>query len=95
MKAVHSALAARGISAPVMMVRSDGSLMVDSLAHTRPVETILSGPAASVLGGRALTDCEECLIVDMGGTTTDISLMKGGLPAMSNGGIRIGGCVRR
>ena len=91
MRAVHSALAARGISAPVMMVRSDGSLMADSLARLRPVETILSGPAASVLGGRALTDCGDCLIVDMGGTTTDISLMKGGMPAMSSGGIRIGG----
>jgi N-methylhydantoinase A/oxoprolinase/acetone carboxylase beta subunit len=91
MKAVESALAERGISAPVMMVRSDGSLMANSLARLRPVETILSGPAASVLGGRALTSCDNCLIVDMGGTTTDISLVKGGVPAMTDNGIRIGG----
>jgi N-methylhydantoinase A/oxoprolinase/acetone carboxylase beta subunit len=91
MEAVQSALLARGIATPVMMVRSDGSLMADSLARLRPVETILSGPAASVLGGRALTDSKDCLIVDMGGTTTDISLIKDGMPVMSGSGIRIGG----
>ncbi len=91
MDAVGSALSARGITAPVVMVRSDGSLMADRLAQLRPVETILSGPAASVLGGRGLTDCPMCLIVDMGGTTTDISIVKGGVPAMTPDGIRIGG----
>ncbi len=91
MDAVESALSARGITAPVVMVRSDGSLMADSLAQLRPVETILSGPAASVLGGRGLTDCPQCLIVDMGGTTTDISIVKDGVPAMTPDGIRIGG----
>lgn len=74
MNAVANALSARGIKAPVVMVRSDGSLMAGRLAQQRPVETILSGPAASVLGGRGLSDCPQCLIVDMGGTTTDISI---------------------
>lgn len=90
MEAVDKALRARGIDAPRMIVRSDGSLMVDELACTRPVETILSGPAASVLGGRELAECENCLIVDMGGTTTDISIVRDGVPGMT-GGIRIGG----
>ncbi len=91
MDAVGIALAVRGITAPVVMVRSDGSLMADRLAQLRPVETILSGPAASVLGGRGLTDSPQCLIVDMGGTTTDISIVKNGVPAMTPNGIRIGG----
>ena len=90
MKAVKTAFEQRGISAPGMIVRSDGSLMGDGLARLRPVETILSGPAASVMGSRALADRENCLIVDMGGTTTDISIVRGGEPFMS-GGIRIGG----
>lgn len=90
MEAVEAALRARHIAAPRMTVRSDGSLMSDALARTRPVETILSGPAASVLGGRALAARENCLIVDMGGTTTDISIVRSGAPAMT-GGVSIGG----
>jgi len=90
MKAVEKALAERGLNALRMIVRSDGSLMTDKLARMRPVETMLSGPAASVMGCRALADCDNCLIVDMGGTTTDISVVKNGVPMMS-GGINIGG----
>ena len=90
LEAVESVLTKRGVNIQVMIVRSDGSLMSDKLSRHRPVETILSGPAASVLGGRGLTDCEDCLIVDMGGTTTDISIIKGGIPAMVDNGIRVG-----
>lgn len=90
MAAVTEALNARGLTAKQMIVRSDGSLMSDELARTRPVETILSGPAASVMGCRALADCGDCLVVDMGGTTTDVSVVRGGIPDMS-GGISIGG----
>ena len=90
LKAVDTALTTRGINAQQVIIRSDGSLMVDTLARERPVETILSGPAASVMGCRALSSCENALIVDMGGTTTDISILRGGQPQMS-GGIRIGG----
>lgn len=89
-EAVGRALLSRGITAPVMIVRSDGSLMVDELAMSRPVETILSGPAASVSGARGLAAEDDCLIVDMGGTTTDIALTSGGRPVMTDG-IRIGG----
>lgn len=90
MGAVKAAINARSIEPPTMVVRSDGSLMSDKLSRRKPVETILSGPAASVLGGRGLTDCKDCLIVDIGGTTTDISIVEKGLPVMT-GGIRIGG----
>ena len=89
-RAVDRALTARGLGALRVVVRSDGSLMVDELARSRPVETILSGPAASVIGCRALADCDNALIVDMGGTTTDISILRDGAPQMT-GGIRIGG----
>lgn len=89
--AVGKALAERGITAPAMIVRSDGSLMTDKLSQKRPVETIHSGPAASVLGARGLTNNQNCVIVDMGGTTTDISIIKDGVPSMIQNGIRIGG----
>lgn len=90
MKSVKSALKARDLNVKAMIVRSDGSLMSDEMALLHPVKTILSGPATSIIGGRGLTGCEDCLIVDMGGTTTDVSIVKSGEPAMADG-IRIGG----
>lgn len=90
MEAVFSVMEQRGVQVPAMVVRSDGSLMMDSISRLKPVETILSGPASSVLGGRGLTDSENCLIVDIGGTTTDISIVENNVPVMT-GGIRIGG----
>ena len=90
MQSVKSALRARGLDGRMMIVRSDGSLMSEEMALLHPVKTILSGPAASIIGGKGLTDCEDCLIVDMGGTTTDVSIVKKGRPAMTDG-IKIGG----
>ena len=91
LKAVAEALDQRGIKAPAMIVRSDGSLMTDKLSKKRPVETIHSGPAASVLGARGLVSEKDCIIVDMGGTTTDISIIRDGAPSMNASGISIGG----
>ncbi len=89
MNAVGKALQKRGMDLPKMIVRSDGGLMNEHLSRSHPVETILSGPAASVFGGKWLTERDNCLIVDMGGTTTDISVVRNGLPETS-GTIRIG-----
>ena len=81
---------ARQCKAPVFVVRSDGSMMSSELSLERPVETILSGPASSVLAGKSFCDEQNYIIVDMGGTTTDISLVRGGKPVTADGGIRIG-----
>lgn len=89
LSATARALEKAGIDAPMMIVRSDGSLMGSELAADRPVETILSGPAASVHGSHELADLADGLVIDMGGTTTDISLVEGGAPVMTSG-IRIG-----
>ncbi|HOP12036.1 MAG TPA: hydantoinase/oxoprolinase family protein [Oscillospiraceae bacterium] len=89
MDAVGKALKKRGMDLPKMIVRSDGGLMNEHLSRSHPVETILSGPAASVFGGKWLTERDNCLIVDMGGTTTDISVVRNGMPETS-GTIRIG-----
>ena len=90
MQSVKSALKARDLTVKAMIVRSDGSLMSDEMALLHPVKTILSGPATSIIGGRGLTGCRDCLIIDMGGTTTDVSIVQKGEPAMADG-IRIGG----
>ncbi|MBQ2681819.1 MAG: hydantoinase/oxoprolinase family protein [Eggerthellaceae bacterium] len=88
--AIDNALAERGLSAPVSVVRSDGTLMSAELARTRPVETILSGPAASVTGAQVLSNASESLIVDIGGTTSDMSVVHEGRPNRTDG-IIIGG----
>ena len=88
--AIDRALEERGITAPVSIVRSDGTLMSEELARIRPVETILSGPAASVTGAQALAGARESLVVDIGGTTSDISIIHDNRPNRTDG-ILIGG----
>jgi N-methylhydantoinase A/oxoprolinase/acetone carboxylase beta subunit len=88
--ACQSHMARIGINAPLMVVRGDGALVSAAVARERPIETILSGPAASVAGARWLTGETEALISDIGGTTTDICLLRGGLPAIDPLGARVG-----
>ena len=80
-----------GIGAPVTAVRSDGSLMGLDLARARPIETVLSGPAASAAAAARLTDLDAALVVDMGGTTTDALFLQDGRPQASERGASIGG----
>ena len=109
MQAVHHVLEERGLRVPVSIVRSDGTIMPEEMAFSYPVETILCGPSASVVGGAALAksavdtpvneDSESDrmilqensgIVIDMGGTTTDIALIRNGEPLMAEEGIRIG-----
>lgn len=84
-------LAARGIAAPLMVVRGDGALVAARLVRERPVETILSGPAASVAGARWLTGLDRAIVSDIGGTTTDVCLLDGGRPRLDPEGAQVGG----
>ncbi len=70
--------------APLMIVKGDGSLMKAEIAIEYPVETILSGPAASVVGAGFLTGLADFVVADMGGTTTDIAVVSGGRPVISD-----------
>jgi N-methylhydantoinase A/oxoprolinase/acetone carboxylase beta subunit len=87
---VRSMLRSKGIQAPLMVVKGDGSLMHADMALERPVETILSGPAASVVGACFLTEAEDSFVIDMGGTTTDIAAMRQGQPVLNERGVRVG-----
>ena len=79
-----------GILAPLMVVRGDGALISAAQAREKPIETILSGPAASIVGARWLTGEIEAIISDIGGTTTDIAVLKGGKPAFDPRGASVG-----
>ena len=79
-----------GITAPLMVVRGDGALISSSMAKERPIETILSGPAASVVGARWMTGLDHALVSDIGGTTTDIALLRDGRPEIDPAGAQVG-----
>jgi len=84
-------LGRRGIAAPLLVVRGDGSLVSAAFAGARPVETILSGPAASVVGAHHLSGLGDAFISDIGGTTTDVACLEGGRPRLDPAGATVGG----
>jgi N-methylhydantoinase A/oxoprolinase/acetone carboxylase beta subunit len=89
--AVDAALEAHGVSRDrVMVVKGDGSQMLARVARDLPVETILSGPAASVVGAARLFHRKDAVVADMGGTTLDVARIRKGLPILSTEGARIG-----
>jgi len=83
-------LSAHGVAGTVMVVRSDGSLMSLKAAMDRPLETMLSGPAASVAGAAWLAREPDALVVDVGGTTTDAAIVRNGQVRMLDSGATIG-----
>lgn len=85
----------RGVKAPIMMVRGDGSYMDSRYAEERPVETILSGPAASIKGAMFLSGLKDGTIIDVGGTTSDIAALRKGKVEISMEGARVGGWKTR
>ena len=80
-----------GVDAPMMIVRGNGSLVSADFVKERPVETILSGPAASLVGAAHLAAADDVVISDIGGTTTDIAVVRDGLPAFGEEGAIVGG----
>jgi N-methylhydantoinase A/oxoprolinase/acetone carboxylase beta subunit len=87
---VQTILARHDIDAPLMLVKGDGSLASLANAIEKPIGTVLSGPAASVIGACQLSGLENAIIADMGGTTTDIAIVSNGQPELSEDGARIG-----
>lgn len=81
----------RGILAPMMVVRGDGALISAAEARLRPIETILSGPAASLVGARHLTGLDNAVVSDIGGTTTDVAVLDQGRPRLDAEGAVVGG----
>lgn len=94
-ESVKDVIQKQGINAPLMIVKGDGSLMSESVAIEKPIETILSGPAASIVGATFLTDIEDAIVFDMGGTTTDIAILEKGSPKLNSEGATVGGWLTR
>ena len=79
------------LNCPLMVVKGDGSLLRADFARSRPVETVLSGPAASLAGAAFLAGAKTAMVADIGGTTTDIALLQNGAPRLKNDGALVGG----
>ncbi len=90
---IKEALKREGIGAPVYILKADGGTIDLKGAMEKPIETILSGPAASLMGMTALLEeqtADRCLL-DIGGTTTDLFFLVDGAPVFEPSGIEIGG----
>lgn len=85
----------RGINANMLMLKCDGSVVGIEEALEKPIETIFSGPAASLVGASHLSRLETCAVIDVGGTSTDVAMMQNGLPQLSNSGAVVGGWQTR
>jgi N-methylhydantoinase A/oxoprolinase/acetone carboxylase beta subunit len=89
-QAMADALRQRKISAPVYILKADGGTLPLDSSVQMPVETIFSGPAASIMGVLALTPAgQTSVIVDIGGTTTDLALILSGKPLLSSKGAKV------
>jgi N-methylhydantoinase A/oxoprolinase/acetone carboxylase beta subunit len=89
--ATTSFLDANAITAPLMLVRGDGALVSAAFAAHRPIETILSGPAASLVGAGYLSGLKNAIVSDIGGTTTDVAVLQDGHPRLDPEGATVGG----
>jgi N-methylhydantoinase A/oxoprolinase/acetone carboxylase beta subunit len=89
--AVRRAMVGQGIDCPLMIVKGDGSLSNADAVAARPIETVLSGPAASLVGAKWLSGLDNFIMSDMGGTTTDIGIIANGRPRVAELGAEVGG----
>ncbi len=90
-EAMQSYMVSKDITCPLMVVKGDGALMAADVAKVRPIETILSGPAASTVGAAHLSGLNDAVIADIGGTTTDIAVLRDGRPTLDPIGATVAG----
>ncbi len=86
---IEASMKEMGLDLNIYVMKSDGTVMSREYAMRRPVETLLCGPAASIRGALELTGIKDGLVVDMGGTTSDVALVRDGKP-ISSKGVRVG-----
>jgi len=85
------ALRRSGIAAPLYLTQNDGTVMLASLAQRYPVYSFASGPTNSMRGAAFLSRLSDAIVVDVGGTTTDIGCLRHGFPREANNAVEVGG----
>ncbi|TGC11424.1 hydantoinase/oxoprolinase N-terminal domain-containing protein [Methanolobus halotolerans] len=94
-KSVIGEVERRNINAKLLMLKCDGTVVGLRDALEKPVETIFSGPAASLVGASYLSGCDTCAVIDVGGTSTDVSAVYAGVPELTDEGAIVGGWKTR
>ncbi len=89
--ALTDALLASGVAAPLYLTQNDGTVMRAETAIRFPVWCFASGPTNSMRGAAFLSGLDDGVVVDVGGTTTDIGYLKSGFPREANSAVEIGG----
>jgi N-methylhydantoinase A/oxoprolinase/acetone carboxylase beta subunit len=90
-RAFAEALRASGIAAPLYLTQNDGTVMLAEAAEAYPVYSFASGPTNSMRGAAFLSKRDEALVIDVGGTTTDVGSLRHGFPREANNVVEIGG----
>jgi N-methylhydantoinase A/oxoprolinase/acetone carboxylase beta subunit len=85
------ALRGSGLGAPLYLTQNDGTIMRAETAARFPVWCFASGPTNSMRGAAFLSGLDDGVVVDVGGTTTDIGYLKGGFPREANAAVEVGG----
>ncbi|OQX11154.1 MAG: hydantoinase [Desulfobacteraceae bacterium IS3] len=90
-EAVIKSLEKKGLSIPIYVLKADGGTMSVDASLDFPSQTILSGPAASVMGAIAfVSEEDDTVVLDIGGTTTDIAILVNRVPLLEPLGIELG-----
>ncbi|MGW2222466.1 ROK family protein, partial [Nonomuraea sp. NPDC001684] len=89
--AFTAALQAVGVNAPLFLSQNDGTLMDSEYTRRYPVRTFSSGPTNSMRGAAFLAEVTDCVVVDIGGTTTDVGLLIGGYPRQADTEVYVAG----
>jgi N-methylhydantoinase A/oxoprolinase/acetone carboxylase beta subunit len=90
-RSFQSVLAGHGVRADLYITQNDGTLMAVNYARRYPVFTVASGPTNSLRGAAFLSGLKEAIVVDVGGTTTDVGILRHGFPRESTAEVLIGG----
>ncbi|HEV7996677.1 MAG TPA: hydantoinase/oxoprolinase family protein [Stellaceae bacterium] len=86
-----AAIAASGITAPLYLTQNDGTVMTEAAAAALPVVSFASGATNSMRGAAFLSGLAEALVVDVGGTSTDVGQLRRGFPREANSVVEVGG----
>jgi N-methylhydantoinase A/oxoprolinase/acetone carboxylase beta subunit len=90
-RAFTAAIEASGIAAPLYLTQNDGTVMLASVAEAFPVYSFASGPTNSMRGAAFLSGLSDAIVIDVGGTTTDIGSLRHGFPREANNVVEVGG----
>jgi N-methylhydantoinase A/oxoprolinase/acetone carboxylase beta subunit len=90
-RAFAEALQGSGIQAPLYLTQNDGTVMRADFAEAYPVWSFSSGPTNSMRGAAFISGLTDAMVVDVGGTTTDIGHLKAGFPREANRTVEVGG----